>query len=54
MNPAGNLGYDVFVNEPPPQDGFLPNGEPKRFPAHDGHRRDGAGEPEGTRTISGG
>jgi glyoxylase-like metal-dependent hydrolase (beta-lactamase superfamily II) len=23
--------YDVFVNEPPPQDGFLPNGEPKRF-----------------------
>jgi glyoxylase-like metal-dependent hydrolase (beta-lactamase superfamily II) len=26
-----NLGYDVFVNDPPPQDGFLPNGEPKRF-----------------------
>ena len=31
MNPAGNLAYDVFVNDPPPQDGFLPNGEPKRF-----------------------
>ena len=26
-----NLAYDVFVNDPPPQDGFLPNGEPKRF-----------------------
>jgi glyoxylase-like metal-dependent hydrolase (beta-lactamase superfamily II) len=25
------LSYDVFVNDPPPQDGFLPNGEPKRF-----------------------
>ena len=25
-----NLGYDVFVNDPPPQDnGLLPNGEPK-------------------------
>ena len=31
MNPAGNLSYDVFVNDPPPQDGLLPNGEPKRF-----------------------
>ena len=31
MNQAGNLAYDVFVNDPPPQDGFLPNGEPKRF-----------------------
>ena len=31
MNPAGNLTYDVFVNDPPLQDGFLPNGEPKRF-----------------------
>jgi glyoxylase-like metal-dependent hydrolase (beta-lactamase superfamily II) len=31
MNPAGNISYDVFVNDPPPQDGFLPNGEPKRF-----------------------
>jgi len=31
MNPAGNLSYDVFVNDPPPQDGSLPNGEPKRF-----------------------
>ena len=31
MNPAGNLTYDVFVNDPPPQDGVLPNGEPKRF-----------------------
>jgi glyoxylase-like metal-dependent hydrolase (beta-lactamase superfamily II) len=27
----GGLAYDVFVNEPPPQDGVLPNGEPKRF-----------------------
>ncbi len=26
-----SLSYDVFVNDPPPQDGFLPNGEPKRF-----------------------
>ena len=26
-----NLAYDVFVNDPPPQAGFLPNGEPKRF-----------------------
>jgi glyoxylase-like metal-dependent hydrolase (beta-lactamase superfamily II) len=25
------LSYDVFVNDPPPQDGLLPNGEPKRF-----------------------
>jgi glyoxylase-like metal-dependent hydrolase (beta-lactamase superfamily II) len=25
------LGYDVFVNEAPPQDGVLPNGEPKLF-----------------------
>jgi glyoxylase-like metal-dependent hydrolase (beta-lactamase superfamily II) len=25
------LAYDVFVNDPPPQDGVLPNGEPKRF-----------------------
>jgi glyoxylase-like metal-dependent hydrolase (beta-lactamase superfamily II) len=28
---TGTLGYDVFVNDPPPQDGNLPNGEPKRF-----------------------
>ncbi len=28
---AGNLAYDVFVNDPPPPDGFLPNGEPRRF-----------------------
>jgi glyoxylase-like metal-dependent hydrolase (beta-lactamase superfamily II) len=29
---AGNLAYDVFVNDPPPPpDGLLPNGEPKRF-----------------------
>jgi glyoxylase-like metal-dependent hydrolase (beta-lactamase superfamily II) len=26
-----SLDYDVFVNDPPPQDGVLPNGEPKRF-----------------------
>jgi glyoxylase-like metal-dependent hydrolase (beta-lactamase superfamily II) len=25
------LAYEVFVNDPPPQDGVLPNGEPKRF-----------------------
>jgi glyoxylase-like metal-dependent hydrolase (beta-lactamase superfamily II) len=25
------LGYDVFINEPAPQDGVLPNGEAKRF-----------------------
>jgi glyoxylase-like metal-dependent hydrolase (beta-lactamase superfamily II) len=26
-----NLNYDVFINDPPPQDGVLPNGEPRRF-----------------------
>ena len=26
-----SLAYDVFVNDPPPQDGLLPKGEPKRF-----------------------
>ena len=26
-----SLAYDVFVNDPPSQDGLLPNGEPKRF-----------------------
>ncbi|HEX4396449.1 MAG TPA: hypothetical protein VH136_02330, partial [Trebonia sp.] len=31
MSTTANFGYDVFVNEPPPQDGFLPDGEPKRF-----------------------
>jgi glyoxylase-like metal-dependent hydrolase (beta-lactamase superfamily II) len=32
VNSTGNLTYDVFVNDPPPQDnGVLPNGEPKRF-----------------------
>jgi len=31
MSHAGRLAYDVFVNDPPPQDGVLPNGEPKRF-----------------------
>jgi glyoxylase-like metal-dependent hydrolase (beta-lactamase superfamily II) len=30
--PTTNLSYDVFINEPPPQDnGLLPNGEPKLF-----------------------
>src|ERR1700749_4612065 len=29
--PQSNLAYDVFVNDPPPQDGSLPNGEPKRL-----------------------
>jgi glyoxylase-like metal-dependent hydrolase (beta-lactamase superfamily II) len=28
---TASLSYDVFVNDPPPQDGLLPNGEPKRF-----------------------
>jgi glyoxylase-like metal-dependent hydrolase (beta-lactamase superfamily II) len=28
---SANLSYEVFVNDPPPQDGVLPNGEPKRF-----------------------
>jgi glyoxylase-like metal-dependent hydrolase (beta-lactamase superfamily II) len=31
VSSAENLTYEVFVNDPPPQDGFLPNGEPKRF-----------------------
>ena len=30
-NETETLAYDVFVNDPPPQDGVLPNGEPKRF-----------------------
>jgi glyoxylase-like metal-dependent hydrolase (beta-lactamase superfamily II) len=30
MNSTENLSYEVFVNDPPPQDnGLLPNGEPK-------------------------
>jgi glyoxylase-like metal-dependent hydrolase (beta-lactamase superfamily II) len=30
--PSNHLTYDVFVNDPPPQDnGLLPNGEPKLF-----------------------
>ena len=28
---TGDLSYEVFVNDPPPQDGLLPNGEPKLF-----------------------
>ena len=28
---SSTLTYDVFVNDPPPQDGMLPNGEPKLF-----------------------
>jgi glyoxylase-like metal-dependent hydrolase (beta-lactamase superfamily II) len=28
---TSTLNYDVFVNDPPPQDGVLPNGEPKLF-----------------------
>jgi glyoxylase-like metal-dependent hydrolase (beta-lactamase superfamily II) len=28
---ASTLTYDVFVNDPPPQDGVLPNGERKLF-----------------------
>jgi hypothetical protein len=37
MDPSENIAYDVFVNDPPQQDGLLPNGEPKVFspwPAH--------------------
>ena len=30
-NPTEDLAYEVFVNDPPPQDGSLPNGEVKRF-----------------------
>jgi glyoxylase-like metal-dependent hydrolase (beta-lactamase superfamily II) len=26
-----DVAYEVFVNDPPPQDGLLPNGEPKLF-----------------------
>lgn len=26
-----NLSYDVFVNDPPPQNGLLPKREPKRI-----------------------
>src|SRR5262245_57313505 len=29
--PMTNLSYEVFVNDPPPQDGLLPNGEPREF-----------------------
>jgi glyoxylase-like metal-dependent hydrolase (beta-lactamase superfamily II) len=28
---TSTLTYDVFINDPPPQDGVLPNGEPKLF-----------------------
>lgn len=28
---TAELAYDVFINEPPPQDGFLPNGERRLF-----------------------
>ena len=28
---TAGLSYDVFVNDPPPQEGVLPNSEPKRF-----------------------
>jgi glyoxylase-like metal-dependent hydrolase (beta-lactamase superfamily II) len=28
---TATLRYDVFVNDPPPQEGVLPNGEPKLF-----------------------
>ena len=31
-NASGDiLAYEVFVNDPPPQGGVLPNGEPRRF-----------------------
>jgi glyoxylase-like metal-dependent hydrolase (beta-lactamase superfamily II) len=28
---TSTVTYEVFINDPPPQDGFLPNGEPKLF-----------------------
>jgi glyoxylase-like metal-dependent hydrolase (beta-lactamase superfamily II) len=28
---SSTLNYDVFINDPPPQAGVLPNGEPKAF-----------------------
>lgn len=31
MDATATFTYDVFVNDPPPQDGVLPNGEPRRF-----------------------
>jgi glyoxylase-like metal-dependent hydrolase (beta-lactamase superfamily II) len=31
VNSTDNLAYGVFVNDAPPQDGLLPNGEPKQF-----------------------
>src|SRR6478672_13294265 len=31
QSPGDTIAYDVFVNDPPPQDGVLPNGEPKVF-----------------------
>jgi len=32
MQSTEKLTYEVFVNDPPPQNnGVLPNGEPKRF-----------------------
>jgi hypothetical protein len=33
MSSTDGLTYDVFINDPPPQDnGVLPNGEPRLFP----------------------
>jgi glyoxylase-like metal-dependent hydrolase (beta-lactamase superfamily II) len=31
VDATSTLTYDVFINDPPPQDGYLPNGEPKLF-----------------------
>jgi glyoxylase-like metal-dependent hydrolase (beta-lactamase superfamily II) len=31
MNSTDKLSYEVFINDPAPQDGVLPNGAPKRF-----------------------
>ena len=33
-----NFASESFVNDPPPQDGLLPNGEPKRALEHRPHR----------------
>jgi hypothetical protein len=33
MSSTDGLTYDVFINDPPPQDnGVLPSGEPRLFP----------------------
>src|SRR5262245_36988935 len=44
MSTSVTITYDVFVNDPPPQDnGFLPNGEPKGACVKGAGRSSGAG-----------